>query len=1015
MAANARVLPDDDGAFSDWLELHNPTAASIELEGWFLTDSATEPRKWRLPAVTLPPGGFLVVFASNKHRTDPARPLHTNFALSAGGEYLGLVKPDGETVAAEFAPRFPAQTDDISYGLVTQPDGARRAGFLRRATPGTENGGPEALMLTETVSFSRPSAPFAGPFVLELTGAAPGQKIRFSAHGGIHAADAALDADSPEYTGPLTVDHTTLIRAAVFSADDRIQGPVTTAHYLKLDRSLDTFASRLPVLVIDTLGAGPLAQDDHDHPAWSYAFAGGEGTLPTFAAPPIQRTPLLATVRGNSSAEFPKLGYNLKLRDPRGQKRELPLLQLSAAERWALVAPWSFDHNYINNPFVYALSNRLGRWAPRTQLAEVFLNGDGDDLDSGDYAGIYVLTERIEVAATRLAIAGLSPRDIAPPAITGGYILKIDAPDPGEIGWRTANRIPDDTFSEVILVAPDEDDVAPEQIVYIRDYVQRMEDALFRDRAGSWAQRSYLDYLDRPSWVDHHLLNVFVSNPDAFVRSAYFHKPRHGKLHAGPVWDFDRALGGLWDYRGDTANSWSGTIEPDVDFWRSGWWGVLATDPEFRQDWIERWQSLRRSEFAPRALASLVDSLAAAVGQAAAARDAARWPDNLPANGSYAGQIAQLKAWLRQRAEWIDRQFVAAPTVIDNGSTVTFVPPAGAVLAYTLDGSDPRSRGGHLAPNALLSPAPLAVPLATNVQVRSYRADWADAFPATPWSSATGGPASTPLHPRPRIANLSARANVGSLDGALVAGITVADTDGKTYLTRAIGPALAQFGASGLVADPRLSITDAGGTELLRNQGWENSADVAQLPALARRVGAFPLPAGSADSALAATLPRGSFTLEIATPTGQEGSGLAEIYELDATGRTTNLSARARIGGSHEPLTGGFVISTPAHSRVLIRAVGPTLRQLGVTEALEDTVLTLFAGQTVVAANDRWQDASNAEAVAAATRSVGAFRLADGSEDAAVLITLPPGAYTAEVRGKSTAGGTALLEIYEVP
>src|SRR5574343_521705 len=75
MAANARFLPDDDGTYSDWLELHNPTDTAVNLDGWYLTDSAADRRKWSLPAVTLPPGGHLGVFASNKDRADPARPL----------------------------------------------------------------------------------------------------------------------------------------------------------------------------------------------------------------------------------------------------------------------------------------------------------------------------------------------------------------------------------------------------------------------------------------------------------------------------------------------------------------------------------------------------------------------------------------------------------------------------------------------------------------------------------------------------------------------------------------------------------------------------------------------------------------------------------------------------------------------------------------------------------------------------------------------------------------------------
>ena len=118
MAANATVLADEDGDHSDWIELYNRGAAAVDLEGWCLTDDASAPAKWRFPSVAIEPGAHLLVFASGKDRRDPAAPLHTSFRLSADGEYLALVMPDGRTVAHEFAPSFPPQRTDISYGFV---------------------------------------------------------------------------------------------------------------------------------------------------------------------------------------------------------------------------------------------------------------------------------------------------------------------------------------------------------------------------------------------------------------------------------------------------------------------------------------------------------------------------------------------------------------------------------------------------------------------------------------------------------------------------------------------------------------------------------------------------------------------------------------------------------------------------------------------------------------------------------------------------------------------------------
>ena len=117
MAANNDTLKDENGDASDWIEIQNTGDSTAHLEGYHLTDDASFPTKWTFPAVDLAPGGFLVVFASGKDRRDPAGELHTNFRLSSSGEYLALIEPDGVTVVHEYAPEFPKQPADLSYGI----------------------------------------------------------------------------------------------------------------------------------------------------------------------------------------------------------------------------------------------------------------------------------------------------------------------------------------------------------------------------------------------------------------------------------------------------------------------------------------------------------------------------------------------------------------------------------------------------------------------------------------------------------------------------------------------------------------------------------------------------------------------------------------------------------------------------------------------------------------------------------------------------------------------------------
>ncbi|MCF7730781.1 MAG: lamin tail domain-containing protein [Akkermansiaceae bacterium] len=139
MASNNTTLNDGDGNSSDWIEIHNFGPVPVNLGGWHLTDRADNLNKWQFPAVVVPAGGYLVVFASNQEvgdYIDAGGFIHTNFSLSAGGEFLGLVEPDGMTVAHSFAPYFPPQTTDISYGLASD---LTMIGFFTAPTPGSPN------------------------------------------------------------------------------------------------------------------------------------------------------------------------------------------------------------------------------------------------------------------------------------------------------------------------------------------------------------------------------------------------------------------------------------------------------------------------------------------------------------------------------------------------------------------------------------------------------------------------------------------------------------------------------------------------------------------------------------------------------------------------------------------------------------------------------------------------------------------------------------------------------------
>ena len=276
------------------------------------------------------------------------------------------------------------------------------------------------------------------------------------------------------------------------------------------------------------------------------------------------------------------------------------------------------------------------------------------------------------------------------------------------------------------------------------------------------------------------------------------------------------------------------------------------------------------------------------------------------------------------------------------------------------------------------------------------------------------------------LVNLSARANVGTGANVVIPGITLRGTKPKTLLIRAIGPTLASFGLAGTLANPTVTVFDSANQPVLINDDWGNVPDLTALKSASAAQGAFALADGSRDAALVTTLPPGGYTIQVAglgTGTATSGVALVEVYELDATPTTlVNLSCRARVGTGADVLTAGFVIRGTVPRRLLIRGVGPTLGSLGVTGTLADPKLEIIAqgATTPLAANDNWStpvapSTSTAAELNAAFTSVGAFALGAGSRDAALIVTLPPGTYTAQVSGLNNTTGIAIVEVYDLP
>ena len=262
-----------------------------------------------------------------------------------------------------------------------------------------------------------------------------------------------------------------------------------------------------------------------------------------------------------------------------------------------------------------------------------------------------------------------------------------------------------------------------------------------------------------------------------------------------------------------------------------------------------------------------------------------------------------------------------------------------------------------------------------------------------------------------RIFNLSIRTTAGTGAQTLIVGMAIngAGTGNKPILVRGVGSTLGHFDLAGVLSDPQLTVY-RGTTAIGTDDNWTSDL----IPTF-NAVGAFGLAPDSADAAMQIALPAATYTVQI-TGKGDTGLALAEIYDVDQspTLRLVNVSARSQVGTGDNVLIAGFVITGDTAKTVLVRGVGPTLEQYGVQNPyfLADPRLDLYSGQTVLASNDDW---GNDPVLYNAFQSVGAFTLFGDTKDAALLITLEPGLYSAKVSGAHNGAGVGLIEVYEIP
>jgi len=271
-------------------------------------------------------------------------------------------------------------------------------------------------------------------------------------------------------------------------------------------------------------------------------------------------------------------------------------------------------------------------------------------------------------------------------------------------------------------------------------------------------------------------------------------------------------------------------------------------------------------------------------------------------------------------------------------------------------------------------------------------------------STPTPSPTATPTPTPSRLNNISTRASVQTGSGATIAGFILTGTELKQVVVRGLGPTLTQFGVSGALADPTLQLFDGNGKTLFINNNWKDTQQAGiQATGLA--------PPNDLESAIRIALQPGHYTAALSGNNGTTGVGLMEVYDIETAVSTvlTNVSTRGFVGTDQNAMIGGFIIEGGNGStEVVVRGLGPTLTQFGVTGALADPALTLVdSNGNIVRSNNNWKDTQQA--------AIQATGLAPPNDlEAAILVTVAAGHYTAILSGNGGGTGIGLVEVYKL-
>ncbi|MEM6523418.1 MAG: CotH kinase family protein [Bacteroidota bacterium] len=377
--------------------------------------------------------------------------------------------------------------------------------------------------------------------------------------------------------------------------------------------------------------------------------------------------------RGNSTQDFAKKTYSVELRTEDDQDRSVNLFGMGREEDWILHA-MVIDKSQLRIPMSFDFFRFMGYYASKWRYVELILNGE--------YRGLYLFTERIKRDDDRVDIARLDSDDNSGDAVTGGYILRIDWLFDDPEGFVSDFESQEGTEMLFQWYYPRAENITSQQRNYIQNWMRDFESALFSETYINAKGFRYDHYIDVASFADFFLINEISKNADGYKLSTFLHKERDsdgGRLHAGPIWDFDQTYGVSLVCSNNDFTGWTylqnqegcGDLES-----MPLWWRRLIDDPNFYALVRNRWTLFRSGFLSDEAIDNWITENVSLISEPIA-RNFQRWNNFLgesiwfepePIPEDYDAEISALRSWIRSRTNWMDAQLRRdmITSVVDN-------------------------------------------------------------------------------------------------------------------------------------------------------------------------------------------------------------------------------------------------------------------------------------------------------------------------------------------------------------